>query len=207
MDDNNNKVTVMIKGQEFTISGEKPRDHIIKVAAYVDEIMKTIDSANHNIPTTKLAILSAVNITDEFFSLKDGYAELAIEKEQLEKDKDHYIQLWEEAKKSFLQYKEDAQSAVDQKESAKSELSDKMKEVEDMKEELEAKNSKIASLENKIQNFTERLKATQEGETNSTETIKEWEDKYKEIEGNYFELQMENIQLKNDVERYKKIVD
>lgn len=206
-DSNNNKVTVMISGQEYTISGEKPRDHIIKVAAYVDEIMKNIDTANQSIPTTKLAILAAVNITDEFFSLKDGYSELATEKEQLEKDKDHYIQLWDEAKKSFLQYKEDAQSAADQKESAKSALNDKMKEVELLRDELNERNSKITSLENKVQNFTERLKATQEGETTSTETIKEWEDKYKEIEGSYFELQMENIQLKNDLERYKKIVD
>lgn len=207
MDDSNNKVTVMIMGQEFTISGEKPRDHIIKVAAYVDEIMKQIDLVNQGIPTTKLAILSAVNITDEFFSLKNGYSELAIEKEQLDKDKDHYIQLWEEAKKSFLQYKEDAQSAVAQKDTAKSELIEKNQEIQRLTEQLEEKNNKISSLENKIQNFTERLKATQEGETNSTEIIKEWEDKYKEVEGNYFELQMENIQLKNDVERYKKIVE
>lgn len=206
-DNNNNKVTVKIYGQEYTISGEKPRDHIIKVADHVDDVMKEIGYSMPDIPSTKLAILTALNITDEFFSLRDGYSELATEKEQLEKDKDHYVQLWEEAKKSFLQYKEDAQSASNQKDEIKSELSERVQEIENIRAELNDKNDKINSLEQKIQNFTERIKATEEGNTSSTEQIKEWEEKYKEIEGNYFELQMENIQLKGDIERYKKIVE
>lgn len=208
MDQNNsNKVTVKIYGQEYTISGEKPRDHIIKVADHVDDIMKEIGYSIQDIPTTKLAILAAVNVTDEFFSLRDGYSELATEKEQLEKDKDHYVQLWEEAKKSFLQYKEDAQSATDQKDGLQTKLIDKNRELDHLHESLSAKDEKISSLESKIQNLTERLRANEEGKTTSSETIKEWEDKYKEIEGNYFELQMENIQLKGDIERYKKIVE
>lgn len=206
-DNNNNKVTVKIYGQEYTISGEKPRDHIIKVADHVDDVMKEIGYSAPDIPSTKLAILAAVNITDEFFSLRDGYSELATEKEQLEKDKDHYVQLWEEAKKSFLQYKEDAQSASSQKDELKSELSERVREIDNMRDELSSKKDEITSLEQKVQNFTDRLKATEDGKTSSTEAIKEWEEKYKEIEGNYFELQMENIQLKGDIERYKKIVD
>ncbi len=207
MDESNNKVTVKIYGQEYTISGEKPRDHIIKVADHVDDVMKEIGYSLQEIPQAKLAILSAVNITDEFFSLRDGYAELATEKEQLEKDKDHYVQLWEEAKKSFLQYKEDAREAMDQKDGAQATLNETKQEMENTREELARKDDKIASLEHKVENLTGRLKATEEGETTSSETIREWEDKYKEIEGNYFELQMENIQLKGDLERYKKIVD
>ena len=208
MDRNNsNKVTVKIYGQEYTISGEKTREHIIKVADHVDDVMKEISYSIQDIPTTKLAILAAVNVTDEFFSLRDGYSELATEKEQLEKDKDHYVQLWEEAKKSFLQYKEDAQSAMDQKNGLQASLSDKNREVDNLHDSLLAKDEKITSLENKIQDLTQRLRDDEEGKTTSTEVIKEWEDKYKEVEGNYFELQMENIRLKGDIERYKKIVD
>ena len=207
MDENSNKVTVKIYGQEYTISGEKPRDHIIKVADHVDDIMKEIGYSIQDIPTTKLAILAAVNITDEFFSLKDGYSELATEKEQLEKDKDHYVQLWEEAKKSFLQYKEDAQKALEQKDGVQSTLNDKSQELENAREEIIRKDDKISSLEQKIQNLTDRLKSTEEGKSSSSEAVREWEEKYKEIEGNYFDLQMENIQLKGELERYKKIVD
>lgn len=207
MDENNNRVTVKIYGQEYTISGEKPRDHIIKVADHVDDVMKEIDFALQDIPATKLAILAAVNITDEFFSLRDGYSELATEKEQLEKDKDHYIQLWDEAKKSFLQYKEDAQTALEQKDEAKSELMEKNRELNDVNKALAEKEEKVVSLEKSVEKYTDMLKTTEEGKTNSTAAVREWEEKYKEIEGNYFELQMENIQLKNDLERYKKMVD
>jgi len=207
MEENNNKVTVKIYGQEYTISGEKSRDHIIKVADHVDDVMKEIGYSIQEIPALKLAILTAVNITDEFFSMSDGFSDMVSENEQLEKDKDHYAQLWEEAKKSFLQYKEDAQNALEQKEEAKSLLNEKNLEIKNDSEEIKKKEEIIASLEQKIENLTNRLKATEEGKTTSSEAVREWEEKYKEIEGNYFELQMENIRLKGDLERYKKIVD
>lgn len=208
MDDNkNNRVTVKIYGQEYTISGEKPRDHIIKVADHVDDVMKEIAYSIADIPTTKLSILASVNITDELFSLRDGYSELATEKVQLEKDKDHYVQLWEEAKKSFLQYKDDALAANDQKEILQEKLNTQSREMDSYRSTSKQKDEKVTALEQKVDSLTQRLKATEEGNSSSTEAIKEWEEKYKEIEGNYFELQMENIQLKGDIERYKKIVD
>lgn len=205
--DDNNKVTVKIYGQEYTISGDKARDHIIKVADHVDDVMKEISYSIQEIPALKLAVLAAINITDDYFSEKDGFTEMAAEKDQLEKDKDHYVQLWEEAKKSFLQYKEDAQTALEQKEEAQNLLHEKNQEIKNESDEIKRNEDTIASLEQKIENLTNRLKATEEGKTSSSEAVREWEDKYKEIEGNYFELQMENIRLKGDLERYKKIVD
>jgi hypothetical protein len=41
----------------------------------------------------------------------------------------------------------------------------------------------------------------------STDYIKELEVKNKELENNYFDLQMENIQLKGEMERYKRLVE
>jgi cell division protein ZapA len=207
MSENNNKVTVKIYGQEYTISGEQSREHIIKVADHVDDVMKIIGYSLPEIPTTKLAILSAINITDEFFALKNSYSSIVAEKDELEKDKDHYVQLWEEAKKSFLQYKDDAKTAMAQKEEIQAALNTKSNELNEVKEAGAKKDETIDLLNQKIAGLTDRLKTTEEGKTTSSETIRDLEDKYKEIEGNYFELQMENIRLKGDLEHYKKIVD
>jgi len=204
MGENDNKVTVKIHGQEYTISGEKPRDYIMKVADHVDEIMKAMSDGALGNSTASLAILAAINITDEYFSLQSGQSEMDQEKEQLKKDIAHYMQLWEEAKKNFLQYKEDAQSSIDQKDKIQEKLNDKAIENDSLLRSLEEKDKRIEELEGKVNNLATRLKAREEGRAVSSEQIRELEDKVKEAEGNYFELQMENIRLKSEVERHKK---
>lgn len=206
-DDINNKVTVKIHGQEYTITGEKSRDHIIKVADHVDAIISEIADSGFTGSGSMLATLAAVNVTDELFSERVNNAELITESDQLEKDKEHYIQLWEEAKKSFLQYKEDAQAAVDQKDLLQEKYNKCNMDLEEIKQENRENLDKIRTLEEKIENLNLKLKNQAEGNSTSSETIKQLEEQYKEIEGNYFELQMENIQLKGDLERYKKIVE
>ena len=181
----NNKVRVKIYGQEYTIFGEQTREHIMKVADYVDSKMREIEKGTKSGQASMLAVLSAVNIADEYFSMVDGVSELKKSKEQLEKDVEHYIQMWEDAKRSFLQYKEDAQAVSRKKETLKNTLTEKEQEVEDLKIMLESAEAK----------------AKKESEA----AIQELQDKLKDIEGNYFDLQMENVQLKSEVERFKKI--
>ena len=66
----NNKVNVKIYGQEYTISGEESRDQIIKIADYVDSKMTSLSGILPSGPVAALAILSAVNIAEEFFAEK-----------------------------------------------------------------------------------------------------------------------------------------
>ena len=62
-----NKVNVRIYGQEYTISGEKSRDQIIKIADYVDSRMNELAKRIPGGPAAALAVLSAVNIAEEYF--------------------------------------------------------------------------------------------------------------------------------------------
>lgn len=55
-----NKVNVKIYGQEYTIAGDKPREHIIKVADYVDNKMNQIAKA---LPTGSASSLLYINHT------------------------------------------------------------------------------------------------------------------------------------------------
>jgi len=181
----NNKVKVKIFGQEYVITGEKAREHILRVADYVDSRMNEIDKSVKTNQLSLIAVLSAVNIADSYFSVLDNVTELQKTNTQLEKDVGHYVQLWEDAKKSFLQYKEDAQAVSRKKDTLKSTLDEKEQELTDLKTILEE---------------TE-IKAKKEVEAE----IEELKDKLKETESGYFDLQMENVQLKSELERYKKI--
>ena len=55
------------------------------VARQVDDNMRHIAEGNHRLDTTKLAVLSAVNITDAYMKLKQEYEEIIhlIEDEQV----------------------------------------------------------------------------------------------------------------------------
>lgn len=157
----NNKVNVKIYGQEYTISGAKSREQIIKVADYVDGKMTEISKIISSGPVASLAVLSAVNIADDYFDEILKQTDLESEIGRLRRDAHHFEQLWEETKKSFSHFKEELNQATEKNQELKRLLAERTKEVE--------------ALIN--------------------------DDKYKELESNYFDLQMENIRLKGEVEK------
>ena len=66
-----NKVTVNIFGQEYTISGDESPEKIVQIASWVDQRMREIDEmVGSKLPTTSLAVLSAINVAKEYFELK-----------------------------------------------------------------------------------------------------------------------------------------
>ncbi|HZK01690.1 MAG TPA: cell division protein ZapA, partial [Anaerovoracaceae bacterium] len=115
MEEEKNKVQVKIYGQEYTISGQMPREHIIKVADHVDRSMHKLSKSLPSCSTSSLAALAAVNCADEYYRAIESINDLKAKNQQLEKDAQHYVQLWDEAKKNFIQYKEDAQAATERK--------------------------------------------------------------------------------------------
>ncbi len=179
-----NKVSVKIYGQEYVISGEKNREQIVKVAAYVDNRMHEIASAATSCSVTDLAVLSAVNIADESFDCKDEVEELKKLNIQLEKDAQHYVQLWDEAKKNFLQYKEETQGVMQQGNDLRQEIAAKEREIQDIRKASEEAAAKVS----------EQCQAE----------IAEAEAKCKELENSFFDLQMENLQLKKELETFKR---
>ncbi len=63
-------VKVTIYGTEYPVSGEADSDYIHEVAEYVDGKMKEVADTLSVKSTTKVAILAALNITDELFRLR-----------------------------------------------------------------------------------------------------------------------------------------
>ena len=148
------KVKVRIYGQEYTISGERDEETIVEIADYVDGKMREISRFfSSNIPGS-LAVLAAINIADELFEAREETENVNEEKAHLEKDAENYLKMWDEAKKSFAQYKEGANRAGEEKK----------------------------TLEEKCRQLEERCS---------------------EFESSYFDVQMENIRLKDQLDKLK----
>ena len=150
-----NKVKVRIYGQEYTIAGERDADAIREIADHVNEKMRELSRSFSTNGQGNLAVLTAINIADEYYEAKAETGRLKEANERLRRDTEHYLRMWEDAKKTFSQYKESAAKAQEEK-----------KVIEERYKELEARCS--------------------------------------EFENSLFDLQMENLQLKSQLEKVKK---
>ena len=159
-----NRVKVKIYGQEYVIAGEMSREDIIKVAAYVDnKMMEITDAAKAaGAVPSNIAVLSAVNITSEHFKMLEEMEDLKRMNFQLEKDAQHYVQLWDESKKNYMDYKEETQAIVLQKDELMNQLRARDMEIQQLKAVAEAAKTQAAN--------------------SMEEVVKEIEDKCRELE-------------------------
>lgn len=71
-----NRITVDIFGVKYVIVGTESTSHMTKVAAIVDEKMREINSKNPSLDKSNLAVLTAINIVDDYIKLKDRLEQL-----------------------------------------------------------------------------------------------------------------------------------
>ena len=93
MEKSDNLVKVDIYGKEYTVKGDADKGYIESVAEYVDSKMKEVDA---NVPfesSLRVAILAAMNITDELFSQK---SDKSLETEEIEEKAKSLVEQLEE---------------------------------------------------------------------------------------------------------------
>ena len=80
------RTTVKIYGCDYTIVGTEDPAHVMEVAKLVDQKMKEFRKMNSYLDSTKLAVLTAVNVVDDYIKLQKRLAELEakVEKEDQE---------------------------------------------------------------------------------------------------------------------------
>ena len=69
------RTTVNINGQDYVVKGEAP-EYIQMLAAYVDKRMRQVGQKFPNYPPVKVAVLAALNITDELYKVQQDYETL-----------------------------------------------------------------------------------------------------------------------------------
>ncbi len=70
------KVVVQIFGDNYPLKGDAEPERIMKVAALLDERMRETAFSNPRVSTTMVAVLTALNIADEYLRLQSDYQQL-----------------------------------------------------------------------------------------------------------------------------------
>ena len=64
------RTTVRIAGKDYTIASYDPPEYVARVAAHVDRTMSELGMATQ-LPAAQLAVLAAVNATDDMLKSRD----------------------------------------------------------------------------------------------------------------------------------------
>lgn len=201
------RVNVKIFGVDYVLSGDSKREEILNIASYVDGKMQEISDKAIGASLSQIAVLTSINTAEDLFKLKESYTDLEQENQRLTKDTMHYVKLWDEAKNSFMQYKEDANSSVEQVEEMRNKLEEKNIEMQSALRRQEEMQADFDELSEKYNEILSQTRLTKDSNESATQEIIDLAEKCKEMENSFFDLQMENIQLKGELDRYKKIVD
>ncbi|MCB1177034.1 MAG: cell division protein ZapA [Leptospiraceae bacterium] len=66
------RVEANIFGSDYTIAGDASEEYIRSITVFVDNKMRELAKVLPNASALKIAVLTAINITDEMFQLKES---------------------------------------------------------------------------------------------------------------------------------------
>ncbi|WP_418792189.1 cell division protein ZapA [Phosphitispora sp. TUW77] len=67
------RATVQIYGEEYTVRGEASAEYLRMLAAYIDKVMRQVAARQPRLTTSRVAVLTALNIADEMSKLQEDY--------------------------------------------------------------------------------------------------------------------------------------
>jgi cell division protein ZapA len=100
MEDKKQTVSVSIYGENYPIRGTADPDYIIRVASYLDGKMREVARQDSNRAPAKVAILAALNITDELFKAREATSHEAENISKSFEEKSQHIIDWLESRLS-----------------------------------------------------------------------------------------------------------
>jgi cell division protein ZapA len=84
------RFSIRILGQEFSVLSDSGEEHVTRVVNYINEKVEEIKKTSNNMTTLNIAILVALNIADEYFSIKEVDEEM---RSKLERKSEELINL------------------------------------------------------------------------------------------------------------------
>lgn len=91
-----NKVEVRINGKEYSIVGSESEEYIQRIGLYMDKKMSEIMRMNNKLSTSMAAVLTAMNVADDYFKCHESEGSL---KKENKKQQDELQYLKEEKRK------------------------------------------------------------------------------------------------------------
>jgi len=69
-------VKIEIYDQTYRFGDDQDEEYLKKLAAYVDQKMRVVGESTRTVDSLKVAVLAALNIADEMFTLRDRQQEI-----------------------------------------------------------------------------------------------------------------------------------
>jgi cell division protein ZapA len=95
-----NKVEVRICGKDYTLVGVESDEYIQRVGLYIDKKMNEITRTNNKLSTSMAAVLTAINVADDFFKAHENENSLKRELkhsiEEIDRQKNEMLRLSDE---------------------------------------------------------------------------------------------------------------
>ena len=199
-----NKVTVLVFGQEYTLSGDMPRDYVLKLADHVDAKMREIDGGAGSQPLSSVAVLAAMLIADEYYTLDADTTSLLEQNQKLSDNAASYERMWEELKANYASYKEEVASMQANRETLQRYIAEKDQQLSSVNSQLEEEKRYNEELRSRVDELLVKVQKSDNAPLEAQRKIEELETRCRDIESSFFDIQMENIHLKNDLEAYRK---
>ena len=90
-----NKILMRICGKEYMVVGKESDEYMQKVSLYIDKKMTEIVKNNSKLSTAQAAVLTAINVADDYFKtleaytvIENDYSKNVIESERLKKERE-----------------------------------------------------------------------------------------------------------------------
>ena len=199
-----NKVTVKVFGQDYTLAGDMPRDYVLKLADHVDAKMREVDGGAGAQPLSSLAVLAAMLVADEYFTLDTNNASLLEQNKKLSENAQSYERMWEELKANYASYKEEVASMQANRETLQRYIAEKDQQLAAVTADLEEEKRYNDELRARVDELIAKVQKNDNAPLEAQRKIEELETRCRDIESSFFDIQMENIHLKNDLEAYRK---
>jgi cell division protein ZapA len=88
-----NIVRVEILGREYTLKSDEGEERVRRIAEYLNEKLKKISENTKTLSTLNLAILAAMDITNEYFQVLDGQDDLSRKVKKIEQKTGRLIEM------------------------------------------------------------------------------------------------------------------
>ncbi|MCR1897765.1 cell division protein ZapA [Irregularibacter muris] len=170
----NKKIVISIQGNEYTMKGNVPQEHISKIARQVDYIMDEIGKKNTLMNKNMVAVLCSLNLADQLYRAQERVDEL----ENKMVDVDNLSELATQLKTA----QQNADYSQEKYQKVKSELTDA--------------NLELARYQEMMQSYEEKIKQDKVEMDAARQTIMD-------LQNQIFDNQIEIVKMKKELDSYK----
>ncbi len=99
---------------------------------------------------------------------------------------------------------EEAEKKLSEAEVKMTEMMERQPADGDSSEKVDKLEEEKAALQKKVAQLEEQLQKTKNSKKSESQSLSDFREKYKELENSFFDIQMENITLKNELDEFRK---